>query len=296
MTSDAPTRDQSQSTTPVLQLEGLAKAFGGLQAVQDLSIAVYPDEILGLIGPNGAGKTTIFNLIAGTYRPDAGSVTFRGRDVTGWPPHQMVNAGIARTFQTPQPFTHKSIAANVELALMPKAIFARDADAAGRQARVRACCARVGLCATLGHDPENEADADGRCGCWQAHPGVLPQAGLRQLEIARALATDAQVLLLDEPFAGLSAAEVERLSALLLELRAEGRALVVVDHNMQGLMRLIDRAVVVHFGQVLAEGAPEAVAADPRVQEVYLAGSDDPTTLVSDRDDGEGNDAGGDGA
>jgi len=288
---------QAASKTPILQLQGLSKAFGGIQAVQGLDVDVYPDEILGLIGPNGAGKTTVFNLIAGSHRPDAGRVVFDGGDVTGWSPHRIVNAGIARTFQTPQPFARKSVAGNVELALMPKAIFARDAAPERRRARVQACCARVGLCATLGHDDELASSngpsggADGRCGCWRAAPGVLPQAGLRQLEVARALATGPQVLLLDEPFAGLSAAEVERLSALLLELRAEGRALVVVDHNMQGIMRLIDRAVVVHFGQVLAEGSPEAVAADPRVQEVYLAGRDDqardPETNDADELDGE---------
>ena len=267
---------QAASKSPILQLQGLSKAFGGLQAVQGLDIDVYPDEILGLIGPNGAGKTTMFNLIAGIHHPDAGQIVFRGRNVTGWSPHRMVNVGIARTFQTPQPFARKSVAANVELALMPKGIFARNANDEGRRSRVRACCARVGLCATLGHDDQS-VSADGRCGCWQAYPTMLPQAGLRQLEVARALATDPQVLLLDEPFAGLSAAEVERLSSLLLELRHEGRALVIVDHNMQGLMRLIDRAVVVHFGQLLAEGSPEAIAADPRVQDVYLAGSNEPT-------------------
>ncbi len=256
----------------ILELARISKAFGGLQAVRELSFEVRPGEILGFIGPNGAGKTTVFNLIMGVYRPDRGQILFNGQDISGWPPYRIVNAGIARTFQIPRPFRHKTIAQNVEIALIPNEIFRRN-PGHKRRARVRECCARTGLCRLWGHEEGSCATAGDSCACWQQSPGSLPQAGLRRLEIAKALATDPALLLLDEPFAGLTQAEVDELSLLLRDLREEGRTLVIVDHNMRGLMKLVDRVVVIHFGQKLAEGTPEEVAENPRVQEAYLAGS-----------------------
>ena len=254
----------------LLSVAGISKAFGGIQAVQDLSFDVAPGEILGFIGPNGAGKTTVFRLISGAHRPDGGRVCLDGTDITSWPTYQVVDAGITRTFQTPRPFHHKSVAENVEIALLPNALFGRRIRR--EHAKVSTLCARVGLCHVLDHEPS----ADGQeCGCWQTSPDVLPQAGLRQLEVARALASDPKVLLIDEPFAGLTASEVERLSALFAELRAEGRTLVIVDHNMQGLMRLVDRVVAIHFGRKIAEGDPGTIADDPQVQRAYLAGGED---------------------
>lgn len=254
----------------ILTVEHLSKAFGGLQAVSNLSFSVREGEILGLIGPNGAGKTTAFNLITGMYKPDRGRIVFRGREITGWAPYRVVQAGIARTFQIPRPFRHKTVAQNVEIALLPNAIFTVRGRRRERRARVAACCARAGLCEAVGHAPE---PPDGLCGCWETYPGALPQAGLRKLEIAKALATDPKLLLLDEPFAGLTSQEVEELSHLVRELRGEGRTVVIVDHNMQGLMKLVERVVVIHFGQKLAEGTPEEVAENPAVQEAYLAGT-----------------------
>lgn len=262
----------NQNEAPILRLEGLSKAFGGLQAVSDLGFEVSRGEILGFIGPNGAGKTTVFNLIMGVYRPDRGRVVFDGEEITGWPSYRVVNAGVARTFQTPRPFVHKTIAQNIEIALIPNAIFTRPKSVRAGPDRVTATCARVGLCQTLGHEPP-EDNPGTECGCWGVYPSVLPQAGLRKLEVARALATDPKVLLLDEPFAGLTVAEVENLSELFHDLRDEGRTLVVVDHNMRGLMRLVDRAVVIHFGRKLAEGRPNELAENLLVQEAYLAGS-----------------------
>jgi len=258
-----------KQASELLRVERLSKAFGGLQAVSNLSFSVREGEILGLIGPNGAGKTTAFNLITGMYRPDRGRIVFRGREITGWPPYRVVQAGIARTFQIPRPFPHKTVAQNVEIALLPNAIFTLRGRQRERRARVAACCARAGLCETLGHRPSD----DGTCGCWEVYPGALPQAGLRKLEIAKALATDPKLLLLDEPFAGLTHREVEELSGLVRELREEGRTIVIVDHNMRGLMKLVERVVVIHFGQKLAEGTPDEVAKNPAVQEAYLAGT-----------------------
>lgn len=266
----------------MLKIEHLSKAFGGLQAVSNLSFSVREGEILGLIGPNGAGKTTVFNLITGMYKPDRGRIVFRGRDITGWPPYRVVEAGIARTFQIPRPFHHKTVAQNVEIALIPNAIFTPAGRRRERIARVAACCARAGLCESIGHTPQPH---DGRCPCWNTYPQALPQAGLRKLEIAKALATDPKLLLLDEPFAGLTHHEVEELSDLIRELREEGRTIVIVDHNMRGLMKLVERVVVIHFGQKLAEGTPEEVAHNPAVQEAYLAG-----TLNENENENEGAD------
>ena len=264
----------------MLEVAHLSKAFGGLQAVSNLSFTVREGEILGLIGPNGAGKTTLFNLITGMHKPDRGRIVFRGREITGWPPYRVVQAGIARTFQIPRPFRHKTVAQNVEIALLPNAIFARTGGRRERIAQVAACCARAGLCEAIGHEPRPH---DGLCDCWHTYPNALPQAGLRKLEIAKALANDPKLLLLDEPFAGLTHQEVEELSDLVRELRAEGRTLVIVDHNMRGLMKLVERVVVIHFGQKLAEGTPEEVAHNPAVQEAYLAG-----TLHEHEGEGEG--------
>lgn len=272
--TDAPRPNSGQidaRTQPpvMLDVRGLSKAFGGLQAVSELSFNVAPGEILGFIGPNGAGKTTVFRLISGSHRPDVGQIHLDGRNITAWRAYRVVDAGITRTFQTPRPFHHKSVAENVEIALLPNALFGRRIRR--EHAKISALCARVGLCDVLDHEPPHDGEG---CACWRTSPDVLPQAGLRQLEVARALASDPKVLLLDEPFAGLTNAEVERLSALFAELRDEGRTLVLVDHNMQGLMKLVDRVVVIHFGRKIAEGDPQTIAEDPQVQEAYLAGSE----------------------
>jgi branched-chain amino acid transport system ATP-binding protein len=182
-----------------------------------------------------------------------------------------VNAGIARTFQIPRPFHHKTVDANVEISTLPNAIFTRHPTRRERHTAVYTCCTRTGLCQVCGQDPSHCSWES--CACRREYPMALPHAGLRKLEVAKALATDPELLLLDEPFAGLTMTEVEDVSRLLQDLRTEGRTLVVVDHNMRGLMKLVDRVVVIHFGQKLAEGAPAEVAENPAVQEAYLAGS-----------------------
>ncbi|MFQ6116965.1 MAG: ABC transporter ATP-binding protein [Candidatus Bipolaricaulia bacterium] len=238
----------------ILKLERLRKSFGGLVAVNELSFAVEVGEILGFIGPNGAGKTTVFNLIMGVLRPDSGKIAFKGQDITGWRTYRVVNAGIARVFQLSRNLGHKTVFENIEISTIQNGIFARE-DRRARERRVLQAGELVGL----------EEDL------WE-YPSALPHASLRRLEIAKAIATDPELLLLDEPFAGLSAQEVEEVSQVIAKLRREGRTIVVVDHNMRGLMRLVDRVVVISFGEKLAEGTPEEVARDPQVQEAYLAG------------------------
>ena len=238
----------------ILQVEGLSKAFGGLQAVYNLSFHVTPGEIVGLIGPNGAGKTTVLNLIMGTLRPDRGRIRFLGRDITGWPSHRVVAAGIARAFQIAQCCPGMTVLENLELGTYANRLWGRVKQGAER---IWEAARRVKLLGEL-----------------EKLPTALPQAGLRRLEIARALVTSPKLLLLDEPFAGLTHREVEELSGTIRELRSRGMAVVLVDHNIRGVMQLVDRVLVMSFGRRLAEGSPEEILRDPRVQEAYLGSAE----------------------
>lgn len=241
----------------VLVLDEVTKRFGGLTAVQDLSFAVQENEILGFIGPNGAGKSTTFNCVTGRFPPTEGTVYYRGEDVTGTASHAMVKKGLARTFQEFRPLEDRTVVKNVALALTPDKLFSMQGLRGETRRRAERICERVGL----GDRTE-------------MMPDELPHAGLLRLELGRALASDPDLLLVDEPFAGLSGPEVESVSELLLELREEGLTLVVVDHNMRGLLELIDRAIVINFGSLLAEGTPEEIKRNPDVQEAYLGGDD----------------------
>ncbi|PSP89141.1 ABC transporter ATP-binding protein [Halobacteriales archaeon QS_4_69_34] len=269
-TTDADTSDDSTSTGTetglaaetaagpddgVLVVEHLTKRFGGLTAVDDLSFAVQEQEILGFIGPNGAGKSTTFNCITGTYPPTEGTVYYRGEDVTGESAYDMVKRGMARTFQSFAPLYDRTVVKNVALALTPDKLFSLSGLRGGTRDRAVEICERVGLGDRLDQTP-----------------GELPHAGLLRLELGRALATDPELILVDEPFAGLSNQEVGEVSDLLADLRAEGLTLVVVDHNMRGLLDLIDRAIVITFGSMIAEGTPEEIRTDEQVQEAYLGG------------------------
>jgi len=243
-------RPRGAARPDLLRVERLSKAFGGLQAVYDLSFRVDRGEIVGLIGPNGAGKTTVLNLIMGALRPDRGRILFEGRDITGWPPYRVVGAGIARAFQIAQCCPCMTVLENLELGTYANRLWGR---VRGGAERVREAARRVKLLGEL-----------------EKLPTALPQAGLRRLEIARALVTSPKLLLLDEPFAGLTHQEVEELSRAIRELRSQGMAVVLVDHNIRGVMRLVDRVLVMSFGRLLAEGSPEEILRDPRVREAYL--------------------------
>jgi branched-chain amino acid transport system ATP-binding protein len=237
----------------ILVTEGLTKRFGGLVAVDDLSFAVEEQEILGFIGPNGAGKSTTFNCITGVYPPTDGTVWYRGEEVTGTPFHEMVSGGMARTFQSFRPLEDRTVVENVQISLVPNKLFSTSGLRGGTKARAVELCERVGL-----------GDA------MHKMPDALPHADMIRLEMGRAMATDPDLLLVDEPFAGLAGQEVEGLSKLMRELRDDGMTLVVVDHNMRGLLSLIDRAIVINFGSKIAEGTPEEIRNDKKVQEAYL--------------------------
>lgn len=241
----------------ILVLENLRKEFGGLTAVDDLSITVEEGEILGFIGPNGAGKSTTFNCVTGTYPPTSGTVRYHGEDVTGEPAYGMVKRGMARTFQSFRPLHDRTVQGNVALALAPDRIFSVSGLRGETRSRAADICERVGLGDRVDQFPDE-----------------LPHAGLLRLELARALATEPDLLLVDEPFAGLSSGEVGDLSDLLHSLRDGGMTLVVVDHNMRGLLSLIDRAVVIQFGSKIAAGTPDEIRDDETVREAYLGSAE----------------------
>jgi branched-chain amino acid transport system ATP-binding protein len=232
----------------VLRLDSLSKSFGGLQAVKDLSFTVGEGEIVALIGPNGAGKTTAFALISGFLTPDAGRVVFRDRDLRGLKPHQVNALGLARTFQIMRPFPRLSVVRNVMIATL-----GRHPDPAEAERRARAVLAELGL----------EAKAD-------QPAGGLTLAERKRLELARALGTEPSLLLLDEVMSGLNEAETERIVELVRAINRRGVAILLIEHVMRAVMSLAQRIVVLNYGERIAEGRPEAVAADPKVIEAYL--------------------------
>jgi len=236
----------------LLEVSQLTKSFGGFTAVNGVSFEVAEGEFLGLIGPNGSGKSTIFNLIAGALRPSAGSVRFRGAEIAGLPAYRVAHAGIARTYQIPRPFRKLSLVENVALAA-----FYGSNEAIDRQKALALAVESLELVSL----PVSES----------LRVEGLGAAGLKKLELARALATQPKLLLADESLGGLDHAEMEQAADMLAAIRAErGITIVWVEHIMGVLMRLVDRCVVLDHGVVIARGKPAEVARDPKVIEVYL--------------------------
>lgn len=235
----------------ILRLIGVTKRFGGLVAVNRVSFDVMEGEILGLIGPNGAGKTTLFNVISGLYKPDEGRIIFRGVDVTRWPAHKRAKLGIARTFQIVRPLSNLTVMENVLVGALQKL---RNVDEA--LAKAKEVLERVGLYEKR-----------------YMRAGTLNVVEKKRLELARALATDPALLLLDEVAAGLNPREVEDLLELLRETNRSGVTMIMVEHVMKAVMGIADRIVVLHHGRLLAEGTPKEVCSNPAVIEAYLGGA-----------------------
>lgn len=233
----------------MLEVKGLTKSFDGFLAVNNVSFSVREGEILGLIGPNGSGKSTTFNLIAGALAPSAGSIRFRDAEIGGLPADRVAHAGIGRTYQIPRPFRKLSLAENVALA----AFYSQKQSREESFQTAAECLRLVGL-------PAGDAPVDG-----------LGAAGLKKLELARALATGPKLLLADESLGGLDQGEMEQAADMLARIRAErGITIVWVEHIMGVLMRVVDRCIVLDHGEVIAQGTPAEVSSDQKVIEVYL--------------------------
>ncbi len=232
----------------MLEVREVSKSFGGLKAVDRASLDVAPGEIVGLIGPNGAGKTTLFAAIAGFHKPDAGTVSFEGKPVTGLAPHRICAAGMVRTFQITQPFAGISVRENI----MVGAYF-RTADRRLAAREAEAVAAMVGM-----KDQLDQRGAD------------LTVAGRKRLELARALATGPRLLLLDEVMAGLNPTEIVEIVGVIKNIRASGVTILLIEHVMQAVTSLAERVYVLNQGRMIAEGTPASIADNEMVIEAYL--------------------------
>ena len=232
----------------ILEINNLVKDFGGLRAVDTLSLSIAKGEILGMIGPNGAGKSTAFNCIAGVYAPTKGDVYFSGKKINGVKPWNLCKNGLARTFQIVKPFRSKSVLYNV----MVGSFVTTDKTAVAEEKALN-------VLKILSFENKKDERA-----------GNLTIAELKRLEIARALATEPKLLLFDEVMAGLRPAEVDEMVQIIKNLRDQGITIFVIEHIMRAIMALSDRIVVIHFGKKIAEGSPQEVASDENVIKAYL--------------------------
>jgi len=247
-----------------LEIKGITKSFGGLQAVNDVSFSMERDQILGLIGPNGAGKTTLLRLITGILKPDSGSVRFMGKELVGRKTWSIVNMGIACTFQNMRPFRRIPIIANVMVSCMSPRAMKSGEWVKRLEAKAMDALEFAGI-----SDMAREKAS------------VLSQGDLKRLEVARAVATEPELLLLDEPFGGLSPAETELMAKSIKRLHkggrfgrlhSEGPAMIIVEHQLQWLMKIVDRIIVLNFGNLIADGSPDEITKNPQVVEAYLGG------------------------
>ena len=247
---------------PFLEVEALTKSFGGLRAVDNVQFRMEKKEILGLIGPNGAGKTTLLRLLTGILKPDSGSVRFQGKQLVGLKIWDIVNMGVACTFQSMRPFRRLPIIANVMVSCLSPRSMKRGEWVKVVEAKAMDALEFAGI-----SDMALEKAS------------TLSQGDLKRLEVARAVATEPDLLLLDEPFGGLSPAETDLMAKSIRRLHrggrfgrlhSEGPAMIIVEHKLQQLMKIVDRIIVLNFGTLLAEGTPEEVVNNPRVIEAYL--------------------------
>ena len=237
----------------LLELKTVTKKFGGLTAVNEMSFAVNKGETLGLIGPNGAGKTTIFNLIMNELKQNSGEIVFEGAEITRAATHERVKKGIVRTYQVPRPFAEMTVADNIRVGMMPD---------------------NLALMISQPPDAQREREIGKSVGFGDRelaqYPSELSMGDLRRLELARNLAADPKLLLLDEVFAGLTVGEIGQISDLLVEKKQQGLTYIIVSHDLRSLAPLVDRVVAMSFGELIAEGTFDEVIADEGVQQAYL--------------------------
>jgi ABC-type branched-subunit amino acid transport system ATPase component len=244
---------------PLLSVSHLSKNFGGVQAMQDVSFELKPGELLGLIGPNGSGKTTAVNLITGFVKPTEGEILFQGRDITGMAPHKIVRIGIARTFQMVKPFYQLPAFKNMIIPLYSPRVKATSGGRYGdRDAVALDLLEEVGFerDAMVAYKPA----------------GALPQGYLKRLELAKAIALNPDLMILDELFSGLSLAEVAGIVPIIEKLRLQGKTIIMIEHRLKELFRIADRVMVLNYGEKIAEGRAEAVMASDAVKKAYLGG------------------------
>jgi branched-chain amino acid transport system ATP-binding protein len=242
------------SSEPLLRVRSMNKRFGGFHVLKDIGFDVRAGEIIGILGPNGAGKTTLFNLLTGFLRPDDGEISLRGLSLIGQPAHRIVSMGVARTFQLCRPFVGMSVLDNVVVGSLGPRVSAPDL----RQ-RALELLQQVGL-GDQAHSPAE----------------LLSYGDQRRLEIARALATEPDVLLLDEPFAGLGAGEIAALSSVIRDLhQRQGLTILLIEHKLREFMQLVSRVIAIDFGEIIATGTPTEIVANPKVIEAYIGKQDD---------------------
>lgn len=253
---------QEKDRELLLRVENLSKRFGGVQAVVGVNFDLYKGELLGLIGPNGSGKTTLVNLITGFVKPDRGTVTYRGQQITGWMPNRIARLGIARTFQMARPFGDLPAYKNLIIPLFSPRVRELQGGKYGDRDAVA-----IDLLEEVGFERDSSVTYKAA--------GSLPHGYLKRLELAKCLALRADLIILDELFSGLSIAELASILPIIEKLITSGKTILMIEHRLRELFRIADRAIVLNFGQIIADGKPTEVMQKDEVRHAYLGTEDE---------------------